>query len=114
MAAESVTVELRKAESSASFWAVAGDRRAVGQTPGEALDLLLNELPESSDRTILVLPRNRPDSHFTAEQIARLEGLRSIKAERPLTDEESDDYLALVDAELRGTEKRAANWPARS
>ena len=114
MATEIVAVELRKTESSASFWAVSGDRQAVGQTPGEALDHLLSELPESSDRTILVLPRNRPDGYFTAEQIARLENLRSIKADRPLTDEESDDYLALVDAELRGAEQRATNWPTRS
>jgi hypothetical protein len=54
--------------SEKSYRAIAGDKRSVGKTAGQALDTLTAQLGEMEFSTLLVIQNFRPDSFFSAEQ----------------------------------------------
>lgn len=103
----------RRPSGGTEYRAVAGDRQAVADTAGKALDALTAILAEDEPGTMVVLPSFRPDSFFTAEQQDRLRELmgrwRAARdAGRSLPAEEQSELETLVDAELRASGDRAA------
>jgi hypothetical protein len=86
-----------------------GTIRAEGKTAGEALDALTAQLPEEErDFVFVVQQQTRPDAFFTAEQIARLRELMDKANRTGLSEAESQERLALIDAEIRASGQRAA------
>ena len=95
-----------------SYRAIAGNKESSGKTAGEALDALTAQLSQPDAVTLVVLQRNQPDQHFTAEQRARLADLmarwrRARDVGTELSAEEQAELNALVEAEVRAATARA-------
>ena len=95
------------------FQAVAGACSAIGATVGTALDGLLAQLPADSAVALVVLPRQRPDRFFSAEQqqqlsvlMARWRAARDRDEELPPADYQQLE--ALVEAEIEAAGRRVA------
>jgi hypothetical protein len=105
-----LSVEGEKGE--VSYQAVAGEHRSEGQTVGEALDKLTDQLQEP-EGTLIVVQYGRPDAFFTAAQQKRLaELMQAWRTARDLGSQlppaEQQELSELVDAELEGSARRAA------
>jgi hypothetical protein len=95
------------------YRAVAGDKQAVGQTVGQALDGLRSKLGDPSETTLVIVQPMTPDALFTAEQRDRLAVLMTRwRAARDagvaLPPDEQAELDALVEAEVRAAGERAA------
>lgn len=96
-----------------SYRAVAGKAKAVGKTPGEALDAISKMLDEDATSTVVVIQQFRPDEFFTAEQQQRLgELMTRWRTARdtggPWSSGEQNELDALAEDELRAAGERAA------
>jgi hypothetical protein len=93
------------------FHAVAGGKRAVGETPGQALDLLTSQLEDPRAATLVFIGPGGPDEFFTAEQHRRLAELfgqwRAARDDgATLATAEQEELDALVEAEQEAVTKR--------
>lgn len=91
--------------------AVAGEKKSMGKTAGEALDALTSQLSEDESGTLVVVRQFRPDRFFTAEQQQRLGELMSKwRAARDSGNElppvEYAELEALIEAQLEGSAQR--------
>lgn len=115
------------------YRARAGNKRAFGDTAGEAWDTLVRQLSENEDDTLVVIEygvhvgdgwypsednphiivkRNKPDRYFTQQQRERLSALmEKLNAAREggvkPTPAEMRELEELVEAELQGAMERA-------
>lgn len=104
-----------------SYHAVAGAKHAEGKTAGEALDALTALLSADEASTLVIVQSLRPDRFFTAAQQERLAALMArwrMARDRgnTLPVAEQAELEALINAELRASEARAAalaNAPGR-
>jgi hypothetical protein len=95
-----------------AYRAMAGQRRSVGRTVGEALDALLPQLNEDETGTFVIVNNWRPDRFFTAAQQKRLSELMASWREArdkqtSLPPQEQAELEALADAELQAATERA-------
>lgn len=58
-----------------SYRAIAGEKRAQGNTAGEALDVLTAQLSADEASTLIMVQSLRPDRFFTAAQQQQLDAL---------------------------------------
>jgi len=94
------------------YQAVAGDKRSVGDTAGQALDRLTELLGGDADDAMVIVQRQHADAYFTERQRTRLaELMERWRRLRDRGDElsaaERDELDALVAAELRAATDRA-------
>ncbi len=99
-------------EGVVSYCAVAGERRGIGKTAGQALDAVTAELSPGQTDPLVVVRRGAADDLFTAEQQQRLQELmqrwRSTRdAGTTLAVDDQAELDALIDAELRAATERA-------
>jgi hypothetical protein len=99
-------------EGVVSFCAVAGDRRGVGKTAGQALDAVAAALSSDQPGPLVVVRREASDDLFTDQQQQRLQELmRRWRSARDsgtkLPPEEQAELNTLVDSELRAAGERA-------
>jgi hypothetical protein len=88
-------------EEIAQFRACAGEAQGFGATPREALDALMEHLPDDAPAPIVIWPFNRGDAFFTEAQQNRL---RELKARRErLTAAEQEELEHLVEAAFDAT-----------
>jgi hypothetical protein len=95
-----------------SFLAISGTLSSTGKTAGEALDALSVQLEDENGDTLVILHRGCADEFFSAEQRSRLDDLmgkwRAARdAGSTLAPDEMVELEALVQAELKASEKRA-------
>jgi hypothetical protein len=95
------------------YRAVSGERQAVGNSAGAALDALAAQLPPEEAGTLVVVQNHKPDQFFTIQQQKRLEDLmEKWRAARDsgnaLPASEQAELNSLVDAEVRASGERAA------
>ena len=95
-----------------SYVAVQGDKQAVGETIGKALDALTEQLP-MRESTVVVVQKLQPDIFFEADDQHRLIELMKRWRETQRTDElfpvaEQEELEKLVEKELRASEHRGA------
>ncbi len=94
-----------------SYLAVAGDKQSFGVTAGAALDALTTQLPESTESTLVILPKMQPDRFFSAAQQQQLTHLmEEWRTQRdlgqPLLSQTQQELEALVEAELLASASR--------
>jgi hypothetical protein len=97
----------------AEYLAVAGDKKSVGKTAGQALDALAQQLSPDTAGTLVIVQSWQPDAFFSAAQQARLgELMTRWQAARDgasqLSTEEQAELESLVEVELRASELRTA------
>ena len=85
--------------------ACAGEIQGFGRTPFEALEALLNRLPQELSLPITIWPFNRGDTFFSSEQQARLQELKNSRVS--LTSEEQSELEVLVARSFEATITRA-------
>jgi hypothetical protein len=95
------------------FRAVAGAAQSEGQTAGEALDALTQQLGGAGDGMLVVVRAVQPDEFFTAAQQAELGQLMTAwRQARDHGDSLSPEHQArleqLVEAELVAASRRSA------
>jgi hypothetical protein len=95
-----------------SYCAVAGDKRSVGDSAGQALDKLTEQLAEDDVNTLVIVQHLGPDQFFTSQQQARLAELMdrwrtSRDAGGTLAPDDQAELDTLVEAELRASAARA-------
>jgi len=97
-----------------SYRAVAGDKQSEGKTAGEALDALTSQLSKDEMGTLIIVQNFQPDRFFGEAERERLAELMAHwrmarDSGSPFPAEEQAELDALVEAELRATEERAAS-----
>lgn len=90
--------------SSPRFLAVAGSHQSAGNTPGEALDLLLTQEGNTIDSSLIFIQRYALDFYFTQAQHDRMKEL--LERRLSLTPVENEELDTLIDAELDATVAR--------
>ena len=93
----------------AQYRATAGAQQAFGTTPQEALNALMEILPDDDAAPIVIWPYNRGDAFFTDAQQARLEELKSRRG--TLTEAEREEWEDLVEASFDATIARTQSLP---
>jgi hypothetical protein len=93
------------------FWAVVGERRFSGHTPGEAIDAMLKSLPPS-EQTSLLLRQFGADEFFPEPKRARLQFLMDTWRQNRDTgtgwsEAEQAELQQLTEEELLASTKRA-------
>lgn len=112
------TIEIVSETSSKQtvYRAICGEQQATGITPGEALDLLEQNLAsqghEENGNTLIIVQRFRPDNFFTAEKQLRLRELmdrfhHANDAGNQLDIAEKQELETLVDAEWHAAIERS-------
>lgn len=96
-----------------SYRAIAGSRKAVGRTAGQALDAIAGRLTEDETSTLVVVQHHRPDRFFTAQQQKRLGELMTLwrsarDSNSTLSPQDQAELDALVEAEVQASAQRAA------
>ena len=96
-----------------SYYAVAGDKKSVGKTAGEALDSLTIQLSNEDADTLVIVQNLRPDHFFDADQQKRLAELmtrwRTMRNQGlALPADEQAELEAFVEAELQASAERTA------
>jgi hypothetical protein len=103
----SVVIRKEKDEKTEpQFVAIAGDRRSIGRTMGEALDALTADWGEDASETAVFIQRFQPDPHFTEAQYCRMQELLARRA--TLSPAERAELEALIDTEVDATIARTA------
>jgi predicted Zn-dependent protease with MMP-like domain len=95
-----------------SWRAIAGDKQAVGQTAGEALDAISAQLSDEDSGTLIIVQNRRPDEFFNQQQSDRPQFLmgkwrEARDCDRALGAAEQAELEALVEAEVDASTKRA-------
>jgi hypothetical protein len=93
------------------FWAVVGERRFSGHTPGEAIDAMLKSLPPS-EQTSLLLRQFGADEFFPEPKRVRLQFLMDKWRQNRDTgtawsEAEQAELQQLTEEELLASTKRA-------
>ncbi len=101
-----------KSDETTSYYAVGGNKQAVGATAGKALDALTEQL-ENEVSTVVIVQQFRPDRYFGEIQQKRLAELmerwRGARDEgRALLVSEQQELQNLVETELRASATRAS------
>ncbi len=96
----SVQIE-EQSTSPIRFRAISGRHQSVGRTAGEALDALLEQEKDEVDSSAIIIQRFVPDAHFTQAQHDQMKML--LVRRNALTEAESAELDALIDAELEAT-----------
>ena len=94
-----------------AYRAMAGDKRSMGKTAGQALDALTAQLEHADIGGVLFIQGFQPDAFFTAAQQERLaELMREWRAARDRGEQFPPDQQAeldrLVEAELAAAQRR--------
>jgi hypothetical protein len=94
-----------------SYYAVAGDKQSFGQTAGEALDALTEQLAEDETNTLVIVQNLRPDTFFTAAQQQQLAELMerwrlARDQNQSLSADEQSALDRLIEAELLASAAR--------
>ncbi len=95
------------------YQAIAGDKKSLGKTAGEALDALAAQLDSDEFDTLMVIQSFRADWFFSAVQQKRLSELMDLwRATRDrgetLPSEQQTELDSLVEAELKAATARSA------
>ena len=95
-----------------NFRAISGEKESFGNTIGEAVDSLTEQLENGSDETLYVVQRFSPDEFFTAEQQKRLSELMNKlhltqQGKQEFSTEEKAELEKLIETELEGSTRRA-------
>ena len=85
------------------FRAFAGKNQSIGDTPGQALDALNEQLGESESAALIVVQQMRSDPFFSEDQYLRMRDL--IDRRVTLTDSERIELEGLVRDELIASAK---------
>ena len=94
------------------FRAISGEKESFGETVGEAIDAMTEELHLSGRNAVVYVQDFRPDEFFTEAQQIRLGELMEKwrdardKGENLSADEQTE-LEKLIEAELEGSGKRA-------
>lgn len=88
------------------FRATTGPLQEFGATPQEALAALMRHLSPDEATTIMILPFNRGDIHFTEAQQARLQELKAHQPALSMAEQKEMDQLiaASFDATIARTQ----------
>ncbi len=105
-------VVLPSNRDSKNFRAVSGKKQSFGETIGEALDALNEQLEAGERNTVVYVQDFRPDEFFTAGQQERLSELmqkwRDARDNKGrFSTEEQSELENLIGLELEGSGKRA-------
>jgi hypothetical protein len=105
--------------STRSFRAISGTCQSTGQTPGEALDAITEQLSDADGGTLFVIQQMKPDRFFTESQQRRLAELMSQwrvarDAGKVLDASTQQELECLIDEELKGSARRAEALLGRS
>ena len=93
------------------FRAVSGEKESFGETVGEALDAMTEELDLQNKNAVVLIQDFRPDEFFSEAQQKRMsELMKSWRKARDeggsWSDEEQAELEKLVEAELEGSARR--------
>ena len=94
------------------FRAISGEKESFGETVGEAIDAMTEELDLSRGNAVVYVQDFRPDEYFTEAQQMRLgeltEKWRDVRDKNEcLPADEQTELEKLIEAELEGSGKRA-------
>jgi len=94
-----------------SYFAVAGNKQSFGNSAGEALDALTEQLEEEQASTLVIVRHWQPDAFFSMVEQQQLEELmmrwreaRDQNQSLPATDQSALEQL--IEAELRASSVR--------
>jgi len=105
-------VVLPNNQNGKNFRAVSGKKESFGETVGEAIDALTEQLENGDSDTLVIVQRFQPDEFFTEQQQKRLSYLMQKmrdardRGER-LAEEEQRELEKLIDEEIEGSGRRA-------
>jgi hypothetical protein len=99
------------AQGEKAYRAMAGDKRSMGKTAGQALDALTAQLEYAEVGGLLFIQGFQPDAWFTATQQQRLaelmEGWRAARNRgEPFPPDQQAELERLVKAELTAAQRR--------
>jgi predicted RNA-binding protein Jag len=105
-------VVLPNNQNGKQFRAISGGKESFGETVGEALDAITEELELKGSNAVVYVQDFRPDEFFTAAQQMRLgelmEKWRDARDHgETLSVDEQTELEKLIEAELEGSGKRA-------
>jgi len=104
-----VSIHSEKTDGNSRYFrAVAGTHQSVGNTPGEALDALNEQLDASESAALVVVQQMGPDLYFSEDQYLRMQDLLDRRA--TLTDSERAELEGLVRDELVASARRTEAW----
>lgn len=94
------------------FRAVSGEKESFGETVGEALDAMTEELELTGGNAVVYVQDFRPDEFFNEVQQSRLAELMqkwrdARDAGKTLAGEEQAELEKLIETELEGSARRA-------
>ncbi|RIK26812.1 MAG: hypothetical protein DCC55_39750 [Chloroflexi bacterium] len=94
-----------------SYFAVAGDKQSFGNSAGEALDALTEQLAEEQGSTLVIVQHWQPDAFFGMVERQQLEDLMSRwrlarDQNQSLSAAEQRALEALIEAELHASAAR--------
>ncbi|MEM7134606.1 MAG: hypothetical protein AAF702_50550 [Chloroflexota bacterium] len=106
-----IILPVKPLEVNPGYFAISDSAQSFGDTPGQALDALTDQLGDSDTNLLIVVQNQRPDKFFTAEQQERLALLmaqwRVARDQGKLFDKTDHTVLeALVEAELLASAAR--------
>ncbi len=105
-------VVLSNNQNGKTFRAISGEKESFGETVGEALDAMAEELELTGRNAVVYVQDFRPDEFFTEAQQTRMAQLmekwRTARdnGER-LSDDEQAELEELIETELEGSARRA-------
>jgi hypothetical protein len=102
-----------RTDDNTSWRAISGDKQAVGQTAGQALDAISAQLGDQESGTLIIVQNQRPDEFFNKQQCDRLELLMAKWREardsgRSLDASEQAELEALIESEVNASALRAS------
>jgi len=105
-------VVLSNNQNGKTFRAISGEKESFGETVGEALDAMAEELELTGRNAVVYVQDFQPDEFFTESQQTRLaELMGKWRAARDtgkrLSGDEQSELEKLIEAELEGSGRRA-------
>ncbi|MGV0027373.1 hypothetical protein [Phormidesmis priestleyi] len=97
------------------YQAIAGDKRSIGKTAGEALDALTSQLENEEFGSLLVIQDFCPDGFFGAKQQERLSELMNLwrtarDSGQALSPAQQIELDRLVETELKAATARSTGF----
>ncbi|GEM_PF-4842328 len=94
------------------YRAICGQQEATGKTPGQALDLIVNQEHHNLNHTIVILQGFSDDQLFTLSQQNQLKNLmtefhQNLANEIQFSPEKHQELESLVNSELEATIERS-------
>ena len=105
-------VVLSNNQNGKQFRAISGEKESFGETVGEAIDAMTEELHLSGRNAVVYVQDFRPDEFFTEAQQMRLGELMekwrdALDKGESLSADEQTELEKLIEVELEGSGKRA-------